>query len=80
MRTRGQGHCWAFVQGHSFILARIFCSKAAGCIEAKFHVERIWIKGIKVSSNGLGHMTKMAAMPIYSNNPLKSSCTKPTGG
>ena len=26
---------------------------------------------MKVCSNGLGHMTKMAAMPIYGKNPLK---------
>ena len=29
--------------------------------------------GTKVCSNGPGHMTKMAAMPIYGKNPLKSS-------
>ena len=33
--------------------------------EAKFHVEPPWDGGMKVYSNGLGHMTKMAAMPIY---------------
>ena len=27
--------------------------------------------GEKVCSNGLGHMTEMAAMHIYSKNPLK---------
>ena len=26
---------------------------------------------MKVCSNGPGHMTKMAAMPIYGKNPLK---------
>ena len=34
-------------------------------IEAKFHMEPPWDSGMKVYSNGLGHMTKMAAMPIY---------------
>ena len=28
--------------------------------------------GMKVCSNGPGHMTKMATMPIYGKNPLKS--------
>ena len=28
-------------------------------------------RGTKVCSNGLGHMTKMAATPIYGKNPLK---------
>ena len=27
----------------------------------------------KIYANCLGHMTKMADMPIYGNNPLKSS-------
>ena len=27
--------------------------------------------GTKVCSNGAGHMTKMAATPIYGKNPLK---------
>ena len=34
-------------------------------IEAKFHVAPPWDGGTKVCSNGPGHMTKMAAMPIY---------------
>ena len=37
-------------------------------IEAKFHVELPWNRGTDASSNGLGHMTKMAAMPIYGKN------------
>ena len=28
--------------------------------------------GTKVCSNGPGHMTKMAATPIYGKNPLKN--------
>ena len=35
-------------------------------MEAKFHMEPPWDRGTKVCSNGLGHMTKMAIMPIYS--------------
>ena len=34
-------------------------------IEAKFHVEPKWDRRTKVCSNGPGHMTKMAAMPVY---------------
>ena len=40
-------------------------SETYGPIEAKFHMEPSWDGGTKVCSNGLGHMTKMAAMPIY---------------
>ena len=34
---------------------------------------------MKVCSPHLGHMTKMAAMPIYGKNPLKSSSPEPKG-
>ena len=34
-------------------------------IKAKFHMESPWDGGTKVCSNGPGHMTKMAAVPIY---------------
>ena len=37
-------------------------------MEANFHVEPSWNGGTKASSNGPGHMTKMAAMPIYGKN------------
>ena len=34
----------------------------------KFHMELLWDGGTKVSSNGPGHITKMAAMSIYGKN------------
>ena len=43
-------------------------SETTGPIEAKFHMEPPWDGGTKVCSNGPGHMTKMAAMPIYDKN------------
>ena len=43
----------------------IFSSEVNAPIEAKFHVEPPWDGGTKVCSNGLGHMTKMAAMLTY---------------
>ena len=42
-------------------------------IEAKFYVDPPWDRGTKVYSNGLWHMTNMAAMPIYGKNLKKSS-------
>ena len=42
-------------------------------IEAKFHMEPPWDGGTKVCSNGPGHMTKMAVMPIYGKNLKKYS-------
>ena len=51
--------------------SNIFSSEATGPIEAKFHVEPPWDGGTKVYSNGPGHMTKMAAMPIYGKSLKK---------
>ena len=42
--------------------------KPLGQSKAKFYVEPPWQGAKKVYINGLGHMTKMAAMPIYSKN------------
>ena len=43
-------------------------SETALPIKAKFYVEPPWEGGTKVYMNGPGHMTKMAAMPIYGKN------------
>ena len=40
---------------------------------SKFCVEPPWEGATKVYINGPGHMTKMAAMPIYGKNLKKSS-------
>ena len=37
-------------------------------IEAKFHVALPWDRGMKISSNDLSRMTKIAAMPIFVKN------------
>ena len=42
--------------------------ETAGSIEAKFQMTSPWDGGTKVCSNGPGHMTKVAAMPIYGKN------------
>ena len=46
-------------------------SETTGPIELKFQMETPEDGGTKVNSNGPGHITKMAAMPIYGKNPLK---------
>ena len=48
--------------------SNIFSSETTGPIKVKFHVELPWDGGTKVCSNGPGHMTKMAAIPIYVKN------------
>ena len=51
-----------------FTISNIFSSETAWPIKAKFYVEPPWEGGTKVYINGPGHMTKMAAMPIYGKN------------
>ena len=46
-------------------------SGTTGPIEIKFHVEPPWDGGMKVCIWGSGHMTKMAAMPIYGKSLSK---------
>ena len=38
---------------------------------AKFNVEPPWVGGTEFCSRHGGHMTKMAATPIYGKNPSK---------
>ena len=52
-------------------ISNIFSSETAWPIKAKFYVEPPWEGGTKVYINGQGHMTKMAATPIYGKNPSK---------
>ena len=54
-------------------LLKIFFSETAWPIKAKFYVEPPWEGVTKVYINRPGHMTKMAAMPIYGKNLKKSS-------
>ena len=56
-----------------FTFSNIFSSETAWPIKAKFYVEPPWEGGTKVCINGPGHMTNMAAMPIYGKNLKKSS-------
>ena len=49
-------------------ISNIFSSETARQIKAKFNVEPPWEGGTKVYINGPGHMTKMAATPIYGKN------------
>ena len=51
--------------------SKIFFSETAGPIKAKFYVEPPWVGGTIFCSQHLGHMTKMAATPIYGKNPSK---------
>ena len=61
----------------AFTFSNIFSSETAWPIKAKFYVAPPWEGGTKVCINGPGHMTKMAAMPIYGKNLKKSSPPDP---
>ena len=59
-----KAHWWAYRIGrrpHSLNIS----SETTGPIKVKFHIELLWDGGTKICANGLGHMTKLAAMPIY---------------
>ena len=59
--------------------SNIFSSETTGPIETKFHMEPPWDGGTNVCSNGPGHMTKVAAMPICGKNLKKSPSPEPKG-
>ena len=80
LNIKGQGHSLTLVQGHSdSTFSSFFSRETALSTEAKFHVEPQWDRGTKFCSNGLGHMTKMATMPIYGKNMKNSSSLEPKG-
>ena len=48
-----------------YTFKNIFSSETTGPIEVRFYMEHLCLTGTKVYIIGPGHMTKMAAMPIY---------------
>ena len=65
MSTTGQGHSLTLVQVTYSIFSYFFSSITARPIEAQFHVAFPWDGEMEAISNDLGHLTKMATMPIY---------------
>ena len=59
--------------------SKIFYSETAWPIKAKFYMKHLWEGGTNVYINNPGHMTKMAAMPIYGKNPSKIFFSGTTG-
>ena len=56
--------------------SNILSSETTGPIETKCHVESTYDGETNVYSYGLGHMTNMTAMPIYSKNRQKISFSR----
>ena len=48
-----------------FNILKLFSLETAKPIEAKIHVKPSWDGRMKIYSNGEGHMTNMATIPIY---------------
>ena len=67
------GYPWSVVVCHRrpSTISNVFSSETTWPIEAKFYVQPPWQGGKKFYINGSGHMTKMAATPIYGKNPSK---------
>ena len=70
---------WSGVRPSLSTISNIFFSETACPIKAKFYVEPPWVGGKTACFRHLGHMTKMAAMPIYGKKPSKSSFLEPAG-
>ena len=55
------------------IFSNNFSSETTGLVEAKFHMKSPWDGGNEsLFHKSPGHMTKMAAMPIYGKNLKKN--------
>ena len=63
----------------TFTFSNFFSLETSTRTEANFHVEPPLDGGTKIYTNGPGHMTSMAAMPIYDKNLKKSSSLEPKG-
>ena len=73
MNIKGQGHSLTFVQGNSgSTFSNCFSSKNTRPIEAIFHMGPSWDGRMKVSTNGLCHMTKTAPMPIHAKKNFQN--------
>ena len=57
------------LESHQYI--KTVFSQTLGPIELKFHVKTPYDKLAKIYTKYFGHITKMAATPIYGKNPLK---------
>ena len=57
---------------HLSTFSNIISSETTRPIKVKFHIETPKDAVTKVFSKDLGHMTKLATMPIYGNNLFKN--------
>ena len=71
MNAWGQGHLLTFANGQFgwiYMYLKSFFLETTRLMKLIFHMKTMWDERMKFSSKGLGHMTKVAAMPIYGKN------------
>ena len=75
MNIKGQGHSLTLVQGHpdSIFSSFFFFLETARLMKPDFTWSLHGMGNGSEYTNGLCHMTKMAAMPMYGKNHEKSS-------
>ena len=77
MSIKVQGHSLTLVKGHSDFKLKLVFSKTVGRFGTKVHMKALGRIGMTIYTNELGHMTHMAAMPIYGKNLKQSSSPEP---
>ena len=68
---------WSWLKVTQISKLNFFFSKTVGRFGTKVRMKAWRRIGIKINTNVLGHMTKMAAIPIYGKNLKKSSSPEP---
>ena len=78
LSIKGQGHSLTLIKGHSDLKVKTcFFSKTVGSFESKIHMKAYGSIEMTIYTNEVGHMTNMAAIPIYGKNLKKSSSPEP---
>ena len=70
---------FTFARGHLVFKLKSFFSKTVDLFESKCHVEDFGRTEIIIYTNGLGHITQMAAMPIFGKCPSKTFFPRTSG-
>ena len=70
MSIKGQDHSLTLVKDHSDLKLKLVFLRNSWVIWNQSSYESLWENGNENLYNGLGHMTKMAAMPIYGKKKL----------
>ena len=65
MNIKGQGYSLIVQARSDSTFSNFFSVETPRPTEAKFHIAPPWDGGMKVNTNGLCHLTKMATISIY---------------